>query len=109
MCLMFIKKKIEINRAFGQLQDMFNTRTPGLVSIGRAGSTELARGDTPLHDAAYNGHTEAAKALLEAKASVTAKNRSGRGAFDWAGVRDVDDVGMSRSSGPCSGISEEQI
>ena len=45
------------------------------------------------------------KALLEAKASVAATNNEGRGAFDWAGVRDVDDVGMSRSSGPCSGRS----
>ena len=63
---------------------MFNTRTPAKchqMSIGRAGFTVLARGNTPLHLAAKYGCTEAVKALLEAKASVAAKNNDGRGAF----------------------------
>ena len=92
-----VHKKIEMNRAFGQLQDMFNTRTPGLVSIGRAGFTELARGFTPLHDAAREGEAEAVKALLEAKASVAAKDDYGRGAFDWTGDVDFGAPGVVRT------------
>ena len=65
---------------------MFNTRTPGLVSIGRAGFTVLARGDTPLHWAASQGHAEVVQALLEAKASVAATDDDGRGAFDRTGA-----------------------
>ena len=40
----------------------------------------LARGSTPLHRAAYNGEVEVVKLLLEAKASVTVKDKHGRGA-----------------------------
>ena len=39
----------------------------------------LARGGTPLHFAAANNRVEVVKLLLEAKASVTVKDNSGRG------------------------------
>jgi len=39
----------------------------------------LARGNTPLHFATYNGQVEVVKLLLEAKASVTVKDLQGRG------------------------------
>ena len=39
----------------------------------------LARGNTPLHFATYNGQVEVVKLLLKAKASVTVKDLQGRG------------------------------
>ena len=45
------------------------------ISAGKS----LARGSTPLHHAAYYGHVEVVKLLLEAKASVTVKDNDGRG------------------------------
>ena len=47
--------------------------------INISGGKPLAPGDTPLHFAAANGQVEVVKLLLEAKASVTVKNNSGRG------------------------------
>ena len=51
------------------------TATAGDVSTGKS----LARGQTPLHLAAYNGQVEVVKLLLEAKASVAVKDDNGRG------------------------------
>ena len=42
--------------------------------------TQDFNGDTPLHDAASHGHEEAAKALMEAGASTTIRNRNGKDA-----------------------------
>ena len=58
--------------------------------------TSTARGDTPLHEAARNGCTEAVQALLEAKASVAATDNDGRGAFDGAGDVDFGAPGVVR-------------
>ena len=44
-----------------------------------SGGKSLARGRTPLHWAAVNGQAEVVKLLLEAEASVTVKDNSGRG------------------------------
>ena len=47
-----------------------------------SGVKSLARGSTPLHEAAYKddkGHVKVVKLLLEAKASVTVKDFQGRG------------------------------
>ena len=48
----------------------------GSLAVGTA---PLGRGNTPLHWAAIEGRTEAAKALLEANASVAGTDGDGRG------------------------------
>ena len=44
-----------------------------------SGEKSLARGNTPLHAAAYGGYLEVVKLLLEAKAAVAVKDNNGRG------------------------------
>ena len=43
------------------------------------GGKSLARGSTPLHFAVENSEAEVVKRLLAAKASVTGKDKDGRG------------------------------
>ena len=50
-------------------------RLPLDSASGRRGS----RGATPLHWAAGNGHVSAVERLIEAKATVDAKDKNGRG------------------------------
>ena len=75
----------ETFHAFGHLLFLQDSN-PSQMSIGRAGFTVLARGDTPLHDAARNGQTKAVKVLLEAKASVAATNDKGWGLLAGLGL-----------------------
>ena len=49
------------------------------ASEGHFWEQSLARGNAPLHYAAYAGQVETVKLLLEAKASVTVKDNEGRG------------------------------
>ena len=49
------------------------------ASEGHFWGQSLARGETPLHLAAYYGCAEVVKLLVEAKASVTVKDNKGRG------------------------------
>jgi hypothetical protein len=49
------------------------------ASEGHFWGHTLARGETPLHYAAYKGQVEAVKLLVEAKASVTVKDNEGQG------------------------------
>ena len=49
------------------------------ASEGHFWGQSLARGATPLHFAANNGQVEVVNLLLEAKASLTVKDDTGRG------------------------------
>jgi ankyrin repeat protein len=43
-----------------------------------------ANGDTPIHVAAYEGHTEAVKALVKCNADTTAQTKLGKKALNIA-------------------------
>ena len=54
-------------------------RSVGFCLRGLGHGTTASRGRTPLHYAAENGHIAGIERLIEAKAAVDAKTKSGRG------------------------------
>ena len=54
------------------------------MAAGADLDTQDRKGRTPLHRATYEGHAEAAEALLAAGADTTILNRTGKTAFEIA-------------------------
>ena len=59
-----------------------------LIEAGSPVNVQDQVGDTPLHDAASQGHVEAAQVLIGAGAAVNAKNHRGETPLDLAEQND---------------------
>ena len=62
-----------------------------LIAIGANVNVHAHDGDTALHDAVENGHTDVVALLVKAGASATARNSEGRTPYDLAS----DEPGMA--------------